>query len=164
MRFSAGLAVWIGTALAAASTLGLGFYISSAGQRDLLASSSGPHKPFVSAPPTSSAALRELQPVTFHLKSDPRGALQFGLIADEVDQACPDLVIRDSNGAIQGVRYDELAPMLLNEMQKQQATIKLQAEKLEELGRQVTELNQLRQELRGALHEIRSNRIIIAQR
>ena len=32
----------------------------------------------------------------------------------------PELVIRDEKGRIDGVRYDELAPMLLNEMQKQQ--------------------------------------------
>jgi hypothetical protein len=163
MRLSAGLAVSIGAALAATSALGLAVYVSSAGQRDILAPS-GRQKPSASTTATSSAGLQGLQPVTFHLKSDPRGALQFGLIADEVDQACPDLVLRNANGTSQGLRYDELAPMLLNEMQKQQATIKLQAEKLEELGRQVTELNELRQELRGALHEVRSNRIIIAQR
>jgi len=35
-------------------------------------------------------------------------------------QVYPELVIRDEKGRIDGVRYDELAPMLLNEMQKQQ--------------------------------------------
>jgi hypothetical protein len=33
-------------------------------------------------------------------------------------------------GKIQGVRYDELAPMLLNEMQKEQATIAAQSQKI----------------------------------
>lgn len=31
----------------------------------------------------------------------------------------PELVIRDGAGQIQGVRYEELAPMLLNEVQQQ---------------------------------------------
>ena len=35
----------------------------------------------------------------------------------------PELVIRDGAGRIDGVRYEELAPMLLNELQKQQNKI-----------------------------------------
>ena len=45
--------------------------------------------------------------------------MQYGLIAEEVAKVYPELVIRDAAGTIQGVRYDELAPMLLNEVQKQ---------------------------------------------
>jgi hypothetical protein len=61
-----------------------------------------------------------LRPVSFHVKTDPNGATQYGLIAEEVDKVYPELVIRDKDGRIAGVRYDELAPMLLNEVQKQQ--------------------------------------------
>jgi hypothetical protein len=39
----------------------------------------------------------------------------------------PELVIRGEKGRIDGVRYDELAPMLLNEMQQQQRKIDPQA-------------------------------------
>ena len=67
--------------------------------------------------------------MSFHLKTDPKGAVQYGLIAEEVDKVYPELVIRDNAGKIQGVRYDELAPMLLNEVQKQQATIRTMSEK-----------------------------------
>ena len=67
--------------------------------------------------------LHQLRPVSFHLKSDPDGALQYGLIAEEVDKIYPELVIRDAAGAIQGVRYDELAPLLLKEAQTQNAQI-----------------------------------------
>jgi len=42
----------------------------------------------------------------------------------------PELVVRDGNGRIDGVRYDELAPMLLNEMQKEHATIEAQSKKI----------------------------------
>jgi hypothetical protein len=68
--------------------------------------------------PRHRAKLTQLRPVTFHLKTDPAGALQSGLIAEEVAQVYPELVIRDQNGRIDGVRYDELAPMLLNEVSR----------------------------------------------
>ena len=57
--------------------------------------------------------------MSFHLKADPAGVVQYGLIAEEVDQVYPELVIRESDGKVQGVRYDELAPMLFNEVQRQ---------------------------------------------
>ena len=41
----------------------------------------------------------------------------------EVAKVYPELVIRDEKGRIDGVRYDELAPMLLNEVQQQQNKI-----------------------------------------
>jgi hypothetical protein len=59
-------------------------------------------------------------PGTFRLKNDPKGALQYGLIAEEVAKVYPELVLRNASGRIDGVRYDELAPMLLNEVQQQQ--------------------------------------------
>lgn len=71
-----------------------------------------------------SEKLQELRPVSFHLKTDLNGPLQYGLIAEEVAKVYPELVIRDEAGKIQGVRYEELAPMLLNEVQKQAAEIR----------------------------------------
>ena len=68
--------------------------------------------------------LNQLRPVSFHLKSEPQGQVQYGLIAEEVAKVYPELVTRDEKGRIDGVRYDELAPMLLNEMQKQDAKIR----------------------------------------
>ena len=41
------------------------------------------------------------------------------MIAEEVARVYPELVVHDAHGAILSVRYDELAPMLLNEMQVQ---------------------------------------------
>jgi hypothetical protein len=49
----------------------------------------------------------------------------------------PELVIRDLEGKIQGVRYDELAPMLLSQAQKQQATIDAQVVKIASLEQQL---------------------------
>jgi len=72
---------------------------------------------------SNTSRLQQLRPVTFHLKTDPKGALQYGLIAEEAAKVYPKLVIRDENGQIDGVRYDELAPILLNEAHKQAAEI-----------------------------------------
>lgn len=49
--------------------------------------------------------------------------LQYGLIAEEVEEVFPDLASYDSEGNLISVRYHDLPVILLNEMQKQQATI-----------------------------------------
>lgn len=73
--------------------------------------------------------LFDLRPVTFHYKAHPEGPTHFGLIAEEVDQVMPELVVRGGDGQIETVAYQELAPMLLNEVQKQRR--ELQALKAE---------------------------------
>ena len=90
--------------------------------------------------PDISQKLQQLRPVTFHLKTDPDGMVQYGLIAEQVNKVYPELVIRDQARAIQGVRYDELAPMLLNEVQQQKS-------RLREMQRQVAELKKLNDSL-----------------
>jgi len=55
------------------------------------------------------------------------GAVQYGLIAEEVAKVYPELVIRDEAGVVQGVRYEELTPLLLSQSQQQQRKIDLQA-------------------------------------
>jgi hypothetical protein len=78
----------------------------------------------------TSEAILALKPVTFHYKSDNTNTPQFGLIAEEVAEVNPDLVVRGENGDIYTVRYDAVNAMLLNEFLKehrkneeQQATI-----------------------------------------
>jgi predicted ribosome quality control (RQC) complex YloA/Tae2 family protein len=75
----------------------------------------------------ASEAVLALKPVTFHYKSDKSGTPQFGLIAEEVAQVNPDLVVRDENGEIYTVRYDAVNAMLLNEFVKEHGKV----EKLE---------------------------------
>src|ERR1700691_146945 len=69
--------------------------------------------------PSVSSKLGQLRPVSFKNKSDASGTTQYGLIAEEVDKVYPELVIRDDTGTIQGVHYEELAPILLSEVQQQ---------------------------------------------
>ncbi len=97
---------------------GAAVYVTSSGQLGVLASSER-YKTDITPMPADAVRLQQLRPVTFHLKSEPNGALQYGLIAEEVDKVYPELVIKDQAGQIQGVRYDELAPILLGELQQQ---------------------------------------------
>ena len=60
---------------------------------------------------TASEALLALKPVSFHYKSDNTQTPQFGLIAEEVAEVNPDLVVRDKNGEIYSVRYDAVNAM-----------------------------------------------------
>jgi hypothetical protein len=55
--------------------------------------------------------------------------------------------VRDDSGRIDGVRYDELAPMLLNEAQKQ-------AEEIRDLKQQLAELKDLNQATLAALQNL----------
>ena len=94
-----------------------------------------------------SEAILGLKPVTFHYKNAPAGAgLQFGLIAEEVAEVNPDLVVRDKNGEIYTVRYDAVNAMLLNEFLKEhrkveglKATVTRQQKGMEVLAAQLKE-------------------------
>jgi hypothetical protein len=163
---------------------GAAVYVTAAGQLGVLASSER-YKTGIAPMGRRSDPLQELRPVTFHLKSDPHGALQFGLIAEEVEKVYPDLVIRDSAGTIQGVRYDELAPLLLNEIQRQRRlmtvageqaasqarTIQAQASQLaevragvSELRREMAEARQLNESLQAAVTRLQAAPERLAQR
>ena len=67
----------------------------------------------------ASEVILALKPVTFHYKSDKTGTPQFGLVAEEVAEVNSDLIVRDKNGEIYGVRYDAVNAMLLNEFLKE---------------------------------------------
>ena len=80
----------------------------------------------------ASEALLALRPVTFRYKPelDKAGIPQYGLVAEEVAEVNPDLVVRDEKGEIYTVRYEAVNAMLLNEflkehrkVQQQEATI-----------------------------------------
>ncbi len=80
--------------------------------------------------------LQQLQTVMFHYKQSPRGPLQYGLIAEDVAKVYPELVTRNAKGEVEGVRYDELTSLLLNEVQRQQQQLKIQAQQLAEMKAQ----------------------------
>jgi trimeric autotransporter adhesin len=69
----------------------------------------------------ASEAILALKPVTFRYKKEvePNGAIQFGLIAEEVAEVNSDLVILDAGGKPESVRYEAINAMLLNEFIKE---------------------------------------------
>jgi hypothetical protein len=103
--------------------------INSAGQLGVVISSRR-FKKEIKPMDQASEAILALKPVTFHYKSDSKGTPQFGLIAEEVAEVNPNLVVRDGEGEIYTVRYEAVNAMLLNEflkehrkVEEQQATI-----------------------------------------
>jgi predicted nucleic acid-binding Zn-ribbon protein len=72
----------------------------------------------------ASEAILSLKPVTFQYKSDKTNTPQFGLIAEEVAEVDPDLVVRDEDGEIYTVRYDAVSAMLVNEFLKEHRKVR----------------------------------------
>jgi Chaperone of endosialidase len=87
--------------------------------------------------------LMRLRPVTFYYKKpfeDGSKPLQYGLIAEEVEEIYPDLVAHSADGQLDTVKYQLLIPMLLNEVQHQSALITEQNERIQALERRISEL------------------------
>jgi hypothetical protein len=122
-------------------------YVTSDGQLGVLASSER-YKTDI-RPIGAIAKLELLRPVTFHLKTGPNGNLQYGLIAEEVEKVYPELVIHGADRTIEGVRYDELGPLLLQEVQNQ-------AKSIREMQRQVADLKHISQSMLAELPGIRT--------
>src|SRR5438067_8434908 len=75
----------------------------------------------------------------FQYKSDKQNTPQFGLIAEEVAKANPDLVVRDEKGEIYTVRYDAVNAMLLNEFLKEHRNVAEQRSTIDELKTTIAE-------------------------
>ncbi len=89
----------------------------------------------------ASGDLMRLRPVTFRYKRDfgTGGArLQYGLIAEEVADVYPELIVNDETGQPRTVEYQKLNVMLLNELQKQSRQIRVLTERLAHLEREET--------------------------
>jgi hypothetical protein len=73
------------------------------------------------------ARLLELRPVAFryrkHAEADPATSLQFGLIAEEVAEVLPELVVFDELGRPETVKYHLLSSLLLAQVREQQAVL-----------------------------------------
>jgi hypothetical protein len=68
-----------------------------------------------------------LRPVTFNWKET--GASDIGLIAEEVNVHLPELVKKNEEGEVEGIKYSKLTSLLIDVVQKQQSQIEaLQSE------------------------------------
>jgi uncharacterized coiled-coil protein SlyX len=74
----------------------------------------------------ASEAILALKPVAFHYKGDAKNTPCFGLIAEEVAEVNPDLVVRNKNGEIWTVRYEQINAMMLNEFLKEHRKVQAQ--------------------------------------
>jgi hypothetical protein len=106
----------------------------------------------------ASESLLALKPVTFHYKSDTKDTPQFGLIAEDVAAVNPDLVVRDKNGDVYTVRYDQVNAMLLNEFLKEHRKVEEQQATITQLkstvARQQKDFEAAVAELKGQIQKV----------
>jgi hypothetical protein len=107
--------------------------VSSSGQLGV-ASSSRYVKEDIREIAEESDGLMRLRPVAYKYKPqiDPTGLTQYGLIAEEVADVYPDLVVYDRDGRPETVRYHLVNALLLNEVQKQHRTAEAQETTIEQ--------------------------------
>jgi hypothetical protein len=111
-------------------------------------SSSRRYKEDIKPMDKTSEALYRLKPVRYRLKKevDKHQSRAFGLIAEEVAEVNPDLIVCNAQGQVEGVHYEMVNAMLLNEFLKEhkkveelQATVARQQRGLEVLTAQLKE-------------------------
>jgi len=152
------------------SSSGVAVYVDSNGQLGT-ATSSRRFKEQIADMADSTDALMKLRPVTFLYKPEYANGdrtLQYGLIAEEVAEVYPELVAHDKDGQPYTVRYQYLAPMLLNEVQKQyrraEAEAKVitqQEDKIEVQQAQIDSLQKQNEEFQQRLSRL--ERVVGAQ-
>jgi hypothetical protein len=88
-----------------------------------------------------SEAIFKLKPVTYRIKKEinPAQPIAFGLIAEDVAEACPDLAAY-WNGQPLGVHYKEVTVMLLNEFLKEHKKVEEQQSKIDNQQASMAEL------------------------
>jgi hypothetical protein len=91
-----------------------------------VAASSRRYKREIKPMDKGSESVLALKPVTFQYKDDKTATPQFGLIAEDVAEVNPNLVVRDKDGQIYTVRYEALNAMLLNEFLKEHRRVEEQ--------------------------------------
>ena len=101
----------------------------------------------------ASEAILALHPVTFRYKKDfdPTGTAQFGLVAENVAEVDPGLVVRDKEGKPYSVRYEQVNAMLLNEFLKERKKVESQQEKIAELKCDATKQEAVSIELKSTV-------------
>ena len=132
----------------ATSSGGVGVYVDSNGQLGTLTSSARFKEDIQDIGETTSR-LMKLRPVRFRYKKeiDPSGLEQYGLVAEDVAKVYPGLVVYDSEGRPNSVRYHFLTPMLLNEVQKQARQIAEQRELITAQAQRISELTDRAQQV-----------------
>jgi Chaperone of endosialidase len=82
----------------------------------------------------ASSGLMKLRPVTYRYTqpyADGSKPIDYGLIAEEVEEVYPDLVAHSADGQVETVQYHKINAMLLNEVQKQHRQLEAQRTEIE---------------------------------
>ena len=85
----------------------------------------------------------KLRPVNFIYKSDASEKLQYGLIAEEVAEIYPELVVHDKDGEIYTIQYMNLIPILLTQVQHLEKQNQKQDMQIQELHTMIQGLKEL---------------------
>jgi hypothetical protein len=115
---------------------------TTTGQLGILTSSAR-YKQDIAPMGARSEKVLDLRPVTFAYKDDVKGTTHYGLIAEEVAAVYPDLVTHTATGEVQTVKYQELIPMLLNELQRHRQTLQSQQQVLQRQQQELADLRAL---------------------
>jgi hypothetical protein len=113
--------------------------IDSAGQLGTI-SSSRRYKENIQSILNINEPFMQLNPVQFTYKSDTSKKQQYGLIAEEVEKAFPELVVYNKDGQPETVQYHLLNALLIKMIQNQQCTIADLQSRVEELEKQIKNL------------------------
>ena len=149
--------------IAGSTVTGSAVYVTGSGQLGVQTSSRR-FKEQIADMGDSTNALMKLRPVSFLYKPEyAKGdrTLQYGLIAEEVAQVYPGLVAYDNDGKPYTVRYQYLAPMLLNEVQKQYRRAEEQSEIV---ATQQLQIKAQRQEIDSLKHELQLQNAALQER
>ena len=116
--------------------------VDSSGQLGTI-SSSRRYKEDIADMGAASERLLALRPVTFRYKQaygNGEQPLDYGLLAEQVAEVFPELVVFNENNQPETVKYRLLSSLLLNELQKQHSELSGQAAQIEELKETLDEL------------------------
>ena len=144
---------YIGNIFNKASVGGAAIYVNANGKLGI-STSSRRFKEQITPMEEASEALFALKPVTFRYTKeiDSAGTSQFGLVAEDVENVNPDLVVRDKEGKAYSVRYDQVNAMLLNEFLKDHRKVEEQSRKLQQ---QETTMARQRKDFETAITTLR---------
>ena len=122
---------------------GAGVLVSTSGQLGVN-TSTREHKQDVQDLEPFAERLLALRPVAFRYKEhatiDPSSPLEFGLIAEEVAEVLPELVLYGEDGRPLTVKYHLLSSLLLGELQDQHRVVEEQRAELERIRARVAAL------------------------
>jgi len=108
-----------------------------------LIASSARYKRDIAPMGTQSQKVLALRPVTFAYKDEVQGGTHYGLVAEEVAAVYPELVTRTATGEVQRVKYQELIPMLVNELQHEHQARQEDRAEMASLRKELAELRVL---------------------